>query len=106
MTREISDDKIRTAQMKLDAHDLHQLLQKADAEGALGEHPVVQEARTTFRGLAARLLAEVWSMTTTRGEGGRFRIEAGAIEMRAVEGGVDVEASDDVQIRGEVVKLN
>lgn len=38
--------------------------------------------------------------------GGRFRIEAGSIEMRATEGGVDVEASDDVKIRGEVVKLN
>ncbi|MEK9509676.1 hypothetical protein WI460_15870 [Gemmatimonadota bacterium Y43] len=60
------------------------------------------EIRTGPDGAELRLVDENVALKV----GGRFRIEAGAIEMRAVEGGVDVEASDDVQIRGEVVKLN
>lgn len=60
------------------------------------------EIRTGPDGAELRLIDENVSLKV----GGRFRIEAGAIEMRAVEGGIDVDASDDVQIRGEVVKLN
>lgn len=60
------------------------------------------EIRTGPDGAELRLVDEHAAFRV----GGRFRIEAGAIEMKAREGGVDVEASDDVTIRGEVVKLN
>lgn len=60
------------------------------------------EIRAGHAGAELRLVDEDVALRV----GGRFRIEAGAIEMRASAGGVDVEASDDVRIRGEVVKLN
>ena len=37
---------------------------------------------------------------------GKLRIRADAIEMKAQKGAVDIEASDDVRIRGERVKMN
>lgn len=60
------------------------------------------EIRTGPEGAELRLVDENVALKV----GGRFRIEAEAIEMRAIAGGIDVEASDDVKIRGEVVKLN
>lgn len=60
------------------------------------------EIRSGPEGAELRLVDENVALRV----GGRFRIEAGAIEMQATEGGIDVEASDDVKIRGEVVKLN
>lgn len=64
-------------------------------------NPLV-EIRSGPAGAELRLVDEQVALKVA----GRFRIEAGAIELRAVEGGVEVEASDDVRIRGEVVRLN
>lgn len=60
------------------------------------------EIRSGTEGAELRLVDDAVTLRV----GGRFRIEAASIEMRATRGGVDVEASDDVKIRGEVVKLN
>jgi len=37
---------------------------------------------------------------------GKLRMKASRIEMEAVEGPVEIEASDDVNVRGEVINLN
>ena len=92
--RRPTEDAVRTPTVELPDDEALRVVDRAG-------RPLV-EIRTGPEGAELRLIDDHAALKVS----GRFRIEAGAIDLRAIAGGVEVEASEDVRIRGEVVKLN